>query len=317
MRNEGMMHRYQRELSVALAYVLLLGLLGVAAPGFYRGDKLWSILVGSAPVLIAGIGMTLVILIRQIDISVGSQFSVCGVVAGLTAQAGLPMPLVWLCTLFAGSILGAINGGLVAGLRLPSIVVTLATMVTYRETLRWSQEGELIRDLPRLFQWFGFSQLTGQAVIIGTALVLLILSGWALSNLAAGRMVYATGSDAEAARLAGIQPQWLTFFVFVLMGLLSAMAALTGVVVLPYVDPNAGKGLEMQVIAAVVVGGTAVTGGRGSVWGTLLGVLLLATIGPALTFLKVAAHWEKALQGAIILVAVASDAFQGRGRSVT
>lgn len=309
------MYRYQREFSVALAYLLLLGLLRVFAPNFYQGDKFWSILVSSAPVLVAGLGMTLIILTRQIDISVGSQFAVCGVVAGLTAQAGLPLPLVWLSTLTTGVGLGAINGALVAGLKLPSIVVTLATMVTYRETLRWALEGELIRDLPGHFQWFGLSQLLGQTAIIGTGALLLVLFGWALSNLAAGRMVYATGSDSEAARLAGIQPQRVTFLVFVLMGLLTAAAALLAVVVLPYVDPNAGKGLELQVIAAVVVGGTAVTGGRGSVWGTCIGVLLLSTIGPALNFLGVAAHWEKALQGAIILIAVASDAFQGRRRS--
>jgi rhamnose transport system permease protein len=309
------MYRYQRELSVALAYLLLLGLLWACAPNFYRGDKFWSILVSSSPVLVAGLGMTLIILIRQIDISIGSQFAICGVIAGLTAQAGLPLPLVWMSTLAVGTGLGAINGALVAGLRLPSIVVTLATMVTYREALRWALEGELIRDLPRYFQWFGLSQLAGQAVIIGTAGVLLILFGWALSNLAAGRMVYATGSDAEAARLAGIQPQRVTFLAFVLMGLLTGAAALLGVVVLPYVDPNAGRGLELQVIAAVVVGGTAVTGGRGSVWGTCIGVLLLSTIGPALNFLGLAAHWEKAMQGAIILIAVASDAFQGRGRA--
>jgi rhamnose transport system permease protein len=309
------MYRYQRELSVALAYLLLLGLLWACAPNFYRGDKFWSILVSSSPVLVAGLGMTLIILIRQIDISIGSQFAICGVIAGLTAQAGLPLPLVWMSTLAVGTGLGAINGALVAGLRLPSIVVTLATMVTYREALRWALEGELIRDLPRYFQWFGLSQLAGQAVIIGTAGVLLILFGWALSNLAAGRMVYATGSDAEAARLAGIQPQRVTFLAFVLMGLLTGAAALLGVVVLPYVDPNAGRGLELQVIAAVVVGGTAVTGGRGSVWGTFIGVLLLSTIGPALNFLGLAAHWEKAMQGAIILIAVASDAFQGRGRA--
>jgi rhamnose transport system permease protein len=309
------MSRYQRELSVALAYLLLLGVLRLRAPSFYHGDKFWSILVSSAPLLVAGLGMTLIILTRQIDISIGSQFAVCGVVAGLTAHAGWPLPLVWLSALGTGVMLGAVNGALVAGLKLPSIVVTLATMVTYRETLRWALEGELIRDLPGNFQWFGLSQLTGQCVIVGTAGLLLLVFGWALSNLAAGRMVYATGSDAEAARLAGIQPQRVTFRVFVLMGLLSAAAALLGVVVLPYVDPNAGKGLELQVIAAVVVGGTAVTGGRGSVWGTCIGVLLLATIGPALTFMGVAAHWEKAMQGAIILIAVASDAFQGRGRS--
>lgn len=308
------MHRYQRELSVALAYLLLLSLLAIAAPHFYRGDKFWQILVSSAPILVAGIGMTLVILTRQIDISIGSQFSVCGVVAGLIAQAGLPIPLACICTLGMGMLLGAFNGVLVAWLKLPSIVVTLATMVTYRESLRWFREGELIRDLSENFQWFGMSQLAGQIVIVGIAVALLIAAGWAMSNLAVGRTVYATGSDAEAARLAGIHPQRVTGTVFVLMGLLAGAAALLSSVVLPYVDPNAGKGLELQVIAAVVVGGTAVTGGKGTMWGTLIGVLLLATIGPALTFLGIEAHWEKALQGAIILVAVSSDAIQGNRR---
>ncbi len=308
------MHRYQRELSVALAYLLLLGLLGICAPSFYRGDKLWSIMVNSAPVLVAGLGMTLIIVLRQIDISIGSQFTVCGIIAGLASQAGLPMPVVCLCACLSGALLGAVNGALVAGLRLPSIVVTLATMVTYRETLRWCREGQFVNNVASDFQWFGASQLTGQLLIVGLALALLVVFGWGLSQVAAGRMVYATGSDLEAARLAGMRPQRLTFGVFVLMGLLTGLASLLNAVRFPQVDPNAGLGLELQVIAAVVVGGTAVTGGRGSVWGTLIGVLLLATIGPALVFLGAAAHWEKALQGAIILVAVASDAFQGGRR---
>lgn len=308
------MHRYQRELSVALAYLLLLGLLGVFAPSFYRGDKLWSILVNSGPVLVAGLGMTLIIVLRQIDISIGSQFTVCGIVAGLASQAGLPIPVVCVCACACGALLGAVNGALVAGLKLPSIVVTLATMVTYRETLRWYREGKFVDNVGADFQWFGFSQLTGQLLIVGIAVGLLLLFGWCLSQVAAGRMVYATGSDLEAARLAGMRPQRLTFAVFVLMGLLTGLASLLNAVRFPQVDANAGLGLELQVIAAVVVGGTAVTGGRGSVWGTLIGVLLLATIGPALVFLGAAAHWEKAIQGAIILVAVASDALQGRRR---
>ena len=308
------MPRYQRELSVALAYLFLLGLLGVFAPGFYRGDKLWSILVSSAPVLVAGLGMTLIILLRQIDISIGSQFSVCGIVAGMASQEGCSLPVVCASACLAGALLGAVNGVLVAGLKLPSIVVTLATMVTFRETLRWSREGKFVDNVSDGFQWFGCSQLTGQMLIVGLAVVLLILFGWGLSKIAIGRMVYATGSDLEAARLAGMRPQRLTFAVFVLMGLLTGLAALLNAVRFPQVDPNSGLGLELQVIAAVVVGGTAVTGGRGSVWGTLVGVLLLATIGPALVFLGAAAHWEKALRGAIILIAVASDAFAARRR---
>jgi rhamnose transport system permease protein len=221
---------------------------------------------------------------------------------------------VCLAACCCGALLGAVNGALVAGLGLPSIVVTLATMVTYRETLRWVRQGEFVNDVSSDFQWCGFSQLTGQMLIIGLALALLLIFSGVLSRVSAGRMIYATGSDLEAARLAGMRPRRLTFAVFVLMGLLAGLAALLNAIRFPQVDPNSGLGLELQVIAAVVVGGTAVTGGRGSVWGTLIGVLLLATIGPALVFLGTAAHWEKALQGAIILIAVASDAFQGSRR---
>lgn len=308
------MRSYQRELSVALAYLLLLGLLGIVAPGFYRGDKLWSILVTSAPVLVAGLGMTLIILLRQIDISIGSQFTVCAIVAGMASEAGLPIPVVAVIACSCGALLGAVNGAFVAGLRLPSIVVTLATMFAYRETLRWYRQGEAVINVEPDFQWFGFSQLTGQILIVGIAFGLLLVFGWALSQVAAGRMVYATGSDLEAARLAGMRPQRLTFAVFMLMGLLTGLAALLNAVRFPQVESDTGKSLELQVIAAVVVGGTAITGGRGRVWGTLIGVLLLATIGPALVFFGVAAHWEKALQGAIILLAVASDALQGQRR---
>src|SRR5262245_5114480 len=114
-----MISRFQREISVAVAYAVLLGLLAVVAPRFYRGDQFRSIIVASTPILVAAIGMTLVILARQIDISIGSQLSLCGIAAGLMAKAGLPMPVVAVCTLALGAGLGAINGGLVAGLGLP------------------------------------------------------------------------------------------------------------------------------------------------------------------------------------------------------
>jgi rhamnose transport system permease protein len=306
-----MIARYRRELSVAAAYAALLLVLAAVAPTFFR-EQFRASLVSSAPVLVAAVGMTLVILARQIDISIGSQFSIAGVVAGLLAKAGLPMPLVAAGTLAAGAAMGAVNGVFVAGMGLPSIVVTLATMVTLRESLRWAREGEFVRDLPAGFQWFGLSQSVGQWLLVGIALAVFIIFAWGLRNLAAGRAIYATGSDPEAARLAGIRPRGVTFGVFVTMGALAGLAALLNAVRFADVDPNAGTGLELQVIAAVVVGGTAVSGGRGTLVGTLIGVLLLGTIGPALVFLHVSPQWEKALQGAIILTAVASDGLSRR-----
>jgi rhamnose transport system permease protein len=307
--------RHRRESLVALAYAALLVVVGVGAKGFFAPDNLRDLAVGVVPVLVAAVGMTMVIVARQIDISIGAQLAWGGVLAGTLAKAGLPMPLVALLVVVAGAAQGALNGVLVAWLRLPAIVVTLATMVIFRESLRWLTEGADIFGLPDAFQWLGLSQGAGRALLVTVALALVAAFAFGLGNLRAGRAVYAVGSDAETARLLGMRPLLVTFMVFVLMGALTGLAAFLGAVRFPQIQTNAGIGFELQVIAAVVVGGTAISGGRGTLAGTLIGVLFLGTIGTALTFLHVSAHWEKAIEGAIILAAVATDALElGRTR---
>jgi rhamnose transport system permease protein len=299
---------------VGLALLGILGFLALRAPGFFAAGNLRDLLVSNAPVLVAAVGMTLVILARHIDISIGSQFAIGGVAAGLLAKAGLPMPAVGAGAVLVGALLGALNGALVAGLGLPSIVVTLATMVLLRESLRWATEGVWVQDLPSGFQWFGLGQEWGRVAVVIAGLVVFAAFTWGLRYLAGGRAVYATGSEPEAARLVGIRPRRVVFAVFVAMGALTGLAALLTTIQFIDVQTNAGVGLEMKVIAAVVVGGTAISGGRGTLVGTLLGVALLGTLGPALTFLGTEAHWERALQGLVILLAVAADALETRRR---
>jgi rhamnose transport system permease protein len=303
--------RHKRELSVAAAYLGLLMVLALAAPRFYRVEfrDTW---VTAAPTLVVAIGMTLVIVARHIDISVGSQFSICAIVAGLLAKAGTPMPVVAAGTVAAGIAMGALNGALVAGLGLPSIVVTLATMVIFRQSLSWARQGEMVADLPSWFQWFGQSQSAGEWLVVLAAIAIFIAFAWAARWLAAGRQVYAVGSDQEAARLAGVKPGRVVFGVFVLMGALVGIAALLQSVRFAEVDPKTGEGLELEAIAAVVVGGTAISGGRGTLLGSLIGVALLGTIGAAMVFLTRQAQWDKAIEGAFILAAVASDGFTRR-----
>jgi rhamnose transport system permease protein len=268
-------------------------------------------------VLIAALGTTLVILTGQIDISIGSVFAVAGVLAGVLAKSGAPLPLVALGTCAAGAVAGALNGTLVAHVRIPSTVATLATMVALRDGLRWATDGAWIQNLPAGFQWFGAGQRSYPLIAGTAAFALYAAFAWGMKNLPAGRSVFATGSNADAARLAGIHPRTVTFAVFVLAGALTAFGALLNAVRFNQIPSNAGIGLEMKVIAAVVVGGTAITGGRGSVTGTLLGVVLLGLIGPALTFLGVNAYWERAIQGGIILAAVAVEAWRMRPASHT
>lgn len=298
----------RREGSVAIAIIVLAGVLALAAPGFFARDNLVDLFLANMPVLIIALGMTVVILTGHIDISVGSLFAICAVASGLLAKAGMPMIAVAFAACLLGAALGAVNGALVAYVRIPSIVVTLATMIAWREALRWVTEGAWIQDLPAHFQWLGTSAAVYPWLVVSVVVVLQAAAAWGLRNLAAGRAVYATGSSPDAARLAGIHTAAVTLGVFALAGGLTGTAALLNSVRFNQIPSNTGLGLELKVIAAVVVGGTAITGGRGSALGTLLGVILLSAIGPALTFLGVSAYWERAIQGAIILAAVAVDA---------
>jgi rhamnose transport system permease protein len=307
-----MLERWRREISVAIAILALMAVLGFVAPGFFSPENQSDLLMANMPVLIVALGMTLIVLSGEIDISVGSQFAICSIAAGIFAKLGLPCPLAGVAAGLTGALMGAVNGALVAWVRIPSIVVTLATMVALRDGLRWATEGAWVQDLPPGFQWFGLSQNGSRAVTVAIAAVLVVAIGWALRHTAAGRAVYATGSDKGAARLAGIDPARVVFWVFVITGALTGCAAFLNSVRFSQIPANAGINLEMKVIAAVVVGGASITGGRGTIAGTTLGLILLGDIGPALTFLGVSAYWERGIQGAIILTAVAIDAIRGR-----
>ncbi len=301
-----------RQAASVITLLLFLSVLAVVAPAFYSFENLRDLALTNIPVLLVAAGMTLVIVLGQIDISVGSIFAVVSVVAGLLAQAGVPIALVIPCAVLAGALFGAVNGVLVSYVNAPSIVVTLATMVVWRESLRWITGGAWVEGLPATFQWFGLGQSAGQAVIVlGSATVFAVLA-WASHHLVAFRSIYATGSDREAANLAGIPTRQVLFAVFVLMGAFTGFAAILNAVRFSDVPANAGIGLELKAIAAVVVGGTPITGGRGSFVGTFIGVCLLGCIGPALTFLGLSAYWEKAIQGAIILLTVLFDALAAR-----
>ena len=306
-------HGYFREWSVAVALVSLLVVLRFAAPGFYQLQPLLSLLTRESPTLVVTAGIALVMICRHVDISVGSVFGVCSVVAGLLWSRHWPAPAVFVATVTCGGLAGMINGGLVAGLRLPSIVVTLATMVTWREGLRWVRQGEFV-NLPENAQWLGLAQFSGQLSLVALSFLVFVVIYIASEYMVGGRYIYAVGSDREAARLAGVPASRVTFLTFVLLGILTGLAAWMGVVQSPQVDPKAGAGLELKAIAAAVVGGVAVSGGRGNLWGVFVGLLLLVCVNPALTHLHIEAHWEKAIQGGVILIAVLADGWRGRFR---
>jgi rhamnose transport system permease protein len=301
------MKAYTKEVAVAVTILALMIVLAFIAPGYFTRENLTDLFLANTPVMIIALGMTLIILLGQIDISVGSVFAICSIVAGVSVRSGFPIVISGLIACAAGATCGALNGALVAYLRVPSIVVTLATMVALRDGLRWQTQGSWIGNLPRHFQWLGMTQSSYTAVTFALVILLILSVTVGLRHLRIGRSVFATGSNEAAARIVGINTERVTFLVFIFAGLLTGLAAMLNSVRFNQIPSNLGLGLEMKVIAAVAVGGISITGGSGTILGTVLGVILLGSIGTALTFLGMSAYWEKAIQGGIILGAVAMN----------
>jgi rhamnose transport system permease protein len=310
-----MTSEHRRERSVALTIAVLAAALTVTTPSYFSRENLNDLLLANLGVVIVALGTTLVIIAGEIDISVGSAFAVCSVLAGAAAVRGMPIAAAAALACGGGAALGLLNGALVAYVGVPSIVVTLATMIGLRAALRWTTQGEWVENLPAGFQWLGMTQQSYPLVACGVVVALAAATAYALRSSSAGRAVYAIGSNADAARLAGIDTARCRCAVFAAGGLLTGVGALLNAVRFNQIPSNGGIGLEMKVVAAAVVGGAAITGGRGTVLGTVLGVVLLGGIGPALTFLGVSAYWERALQGGIILAAVAADAIRNQRRA--
>jgi rhamnose transport system permease protein len=302
----------RREVPPLVALLALLGALSAVAPTFFSAANLRDLILNNAPALIVATGMTLVILAGEIDVSVASMFAVCRVVGAWLAKSGVPLPLLPVIVVISGALLGAFNGLLIGRAGLPSIIVTLAMLVAWRDGLEWITGGAWVQDLPANFQWFGLDAGVAQLIIVLVAGAVVVAAAWILRNLSMGRALYAVGCEAEAARLAGIDPRRVRVTVFVITGALVGLAAMLNDIRFTAVPSNAGAGLELKAIAAVVVGGTSIAGGRGGMLGTLVGVALLGVIGPALAFMGVSPFWEKAIQGAIILAALASDAMRLR-----
>lgn len=303
--------RREAVLLAALIVLLLLPLFGVS--GFYTWPNLRGLLLDIVPVLIAAGGMTYVIVAGQIDISIGSQLVVAGITSGLLAKAGLPMPVVALGTLASGALMGLLNGLLVQAVRIPAIIATLATMVLLRSGVQQATGGDWISGLPPSYPWFGLGQTLAQPLYVIVAVALFAALAWIARFTTVGRSFYAVGCDPEAARRLGVPAERTLVGAFVVMGLCVGLAALMNFTRYPSIETNAGLGFEMKVIAAVVVGGASITGGRGTFSGTLLGVLLLGTIGTVLTFLHVNPAWEKAIQGAVLLIAVVGGLSRRKG----
>ncbi len=300
-----------RELALAAVLALLLVGVSLRAPSFATVQNFTDILVNNSHLLITAVGMTLVILTAGIDISVGSILACCATVAAASAAAGWPPLLVLVAAMVAGIVLGGINAGLITGARIPPIIATLATLTLFRHVLIHITGGRWI-NLPPGFREFGLSEPLGVPVSIWIAVAVVLVGAAVARWTPLGRAIYAVGSNADAAQHQGISVSGIRTRVYLIMGLLTGVAAFVYTAHYSAIQTNAGIGFEMVVITAVVVGGTNIFGGMGTVLGTVIGVLLLGVITGSLTHLHIEPTWERASQGILILAAVVIDTLHSR-----
>ncbi|WP_433164340.1 ABC transporter permease [Kribbella sp. CA-247076] len=299
-----------RELGIVLALALLVAVTAISNPRFVSGQSIRDILLGTAILAVLAVGQAVVVITRNIDLSVGSVLGLSAFTVGTLLQNNnLPVVLALLVGAAVGVVCGAVNGVLVRYGNVPALVVTLGTLYVYRGiTYFWAGGSQINADeLPAAFLDFGNATLVGIPYLVLLALLVLVVTGVVLRNYRTGRELYAMGSSPQAARLAGIAVGRRTVGAFVVSGALAGLAGVLFAARFGTIDAAAGTGYELNVVAAVVVGGVAVFGGSGTVWGAALGALLLTTIGSALAVLEINQFWQQAIVGGLILLAIGAD----------
>ncbi|CEP66019.1 ABC transporter, permease [Moorella glycerini] len=303
--------------------IVLSVLIGTRSNVFFRPDNLLDLLKNNAVLGIMALGMTLVIITGGIDVSVGAVVAILTVIIGkFMVTFGGNLLLTFLVAITGGIIIGILNGTLIALAHIPAIVVTLGTMSIINGLMLYYTNGTWINNIPAWFIDFGrinilkFPIASGDMVGIPIQIVIFLVMAlltWALLKYTLiGRSVYAVGGNPVSAKRVGINIERTLIFVYAYMGFLAGVAAVVHTSIMRQVDPNAFLGFELQVIAAVVVGGANIMGGSGSVLGTLLGVLFLAVLNNGLILTHIPTFWQKIIVGLIIIFAVSFDVVQRR-----
>lgn len=304
-----------RFLGVVLFLALLIVVFSILSPRFLTAGNASSILFSAAILAIAAAGQSLVVLTGNLDLSVGSIMGLTAyVVYDIAGQNPALQPWVVLLAVLIGGVLGAFNGLLVAVLGIPSIVATLGTLSIYRGFVSfYSNATEVtVGELPGWMRTLATSIWLGMPAYVWISLVLVALLGLALRFLPWGRMIYAYGSNPRAARFFGLSSTRIVFSTYVANGMVAALAGLLLGAQVGTINSLLASGIELQVLAAAVIGGVSIWGGSGSVYGAAIGAVVLATINNGLVLLQVEEYYRLLIQGTAIVLAVGVDAIVQR-----
>ena len=306
----------RRDATLALLTLLLVACVSLKFSGFAAPANLARVLDDTAILILLALGQMLVILVRGVDLSVAANLALCGMLAALFNRAypGAGVLPVLLVSVAAGTLLGAFNGILVWKLRLPPIVVTLGTMSVYRGVIyllsrgAWVNENQMSRD----FLAFTRAQFLGLSTLAWLAIAGALVAGVLMARTRGARNLYAAGGNPEAAGYAGIDVGRMQFFAYVICGAVAGLCGYLWVARFAVAYTDIALGFELQVIAACLIGGVAITGGMGTALGVVLGCLFLGVIRSSLPLVGISAFWQMFINGLVILVAVLLGARQRR-----
>ncbi|EFC1234167.1 autoinducer 2 ABC transporter permease LsrC [Escherichia coli] len=296
-----------REITALLAVVLLFAL-----PGFldrqYLSVQTLTMVYSSAQILILlAMGATLVMLTRNIDVSVGSITGMCAVLLGMLLNAGYSLPVACVATLLLGLLAGFFNGVLVAWLKIPAIVATLGTLGLYRGIMLLWTGGKWIEGLPAELKQLSAPLLFGVSAIGWLTIILVAFMAWLLAKTAFGRSFYATDDNLQGARQLGVRTEAIRIVAFSLNGCMAALAGIVFASQIGFIPNQTGTGLEMKAIAACVLGGISLLGGSGAIIGAVLGAWFLTQIDSVLVLLRIPAWWNDFIAGLVLLAVLVFD----------
>jgi ribose transport system permease protein len=293
----------QIELRMSLVVLVVMALLSLISPYFLTVNNVLNLLDQSVVVGLLALGQTLVILIGGIDLSVGSLVGVTGIVLGLMLHQ-LPLPVALVICVAAGAFFGLVNGIIITFGRVAAFVVTLGMMSIGRSMAYVLSGANSINGLPASLGALSSDSLFQIPIDFWFLMVCYTLCWWFLSYTKGGRTLYALGSNPEAARVAGLRISTWSVLAYVISGLMSGISAIFLASRILSIDPIGGEGLELDAIAAVVIGGASLFGGRGSIIGTLFGVFIMVFIRNGLNLLNISPYWQGTAIGSVIIIAV-------------
>ncbi len=296
-----------RELSAFFAIVALFVVLVALNPAYFSLQTLAMIFASSQILCLLALGATLVILTRNIDVSVGSTVGLCAIAVGVALNNGYGLATAIAFALAIGALAGAFNGLLVVGLRIPAIVATLGTLGLYRGVMLLWTGGKWIEGLPDSLKSLSEPAFIGVSPLGWLVLALLLAGGWLLSRTAFGRDFYAVGDNLAAARQLGVAVNRTRMLAFTLNGMLAACAGIVFAAQIGFVPNQTGSGLEMKAIAACVLGGISLLGGTGTLLGAFLGAFFLTQIDTVLVLFRLPAWWNDFIAGLVLLGVLVLD----------